>query len=228
MGLRGQYLDLGRQDERRIEPGAQRFDLAPGTVDSRLGPAMTGHQLDLALSAGRHAIERAKLAGADLIWADGQGLGAALTNAAWERWLRRSETTAASILDLGLEWGADLRRRGQPPVPVPVPVPALSASGAALGCCALDCAAARASDCAGAILHRHGDALADPYEMLRRIGGFEHAALVGSALAAAQLGLRWVALGESARVARRLAVRLNRTVALWLEPARAERVLALQ
>jgi hypothetical protein len=209
---------------------------------------MNGHQLDLALSAGRHAVERAKLAGVDLIWAEGRGHGAALTNAAWGRWLRSTEPTATLGLNAAFKRDADPRARDEPLAPCVSPAAVArcplsgigdSAGDCTSGCtgdcpgdcpgdCTGDCTGDNVSDWAGAILRRHADVLTDPYEALRRIGGFEHAALVGSALAAAQLGLRWVALGESAHVARRLSVRLNPSVAGWLDRARAERVLALQ
>jgi nicotinate-nucleotide--dimethylbenzimidazole phosphoribosyltransferase len=231
-----QSLDLGRQDCRCVEPGAQRFDLAPGTADSRFRPAMNGHQLDLALSAGRHAVERAKLAGVDLIWAEGRGHGAALTNAAWGRWLRSTEPTATLGLNAAFKRDADPRARDELLAPCVSPAAVARCPLSGIGDCTSDCPSDNARDCisdsvrdwAGAILRRHADVLTEPYEALRRIGGFEHAALVGSALAAAQLGLRWVALGESAHVARRLSVRLNPSVAVWLDRARAERVLALQ
>jgi nicotinate-nucleotide--dimethylbenzimidazole phosphoribosyltransferase len=70
---------------------------------------------------------------------------------------------------------------------------------------------------AGLILGRHATDLSSPYEALRCIGGFEHAALVGSALAAAQLGLQWEAVGESAVIARLLALWLNPSVKPWLQ-----------
>jgi nicotinate-nucleotide--dimethylbenzimidazole phosphoribosyltransferase len=163
-------LDLGRHDAARVDPQAQRFDLGPGTRDSRLGPAMDAHQLDRALSAGRQAIERAKLEGVALILAHGEaGAGAQSTNRAWRH-----------LLDGGVVEHPD--------------------ADAAL------------------IRERHAETLerADPYQALRCLGGFEHAALVGSALAAAQLGLAWRAVGTSAWIASLLALRLNPSARAWL------------
>ncbi len=175
-------LDLGRHDGARIDPAAQRFALGPGTRDSRQDAAMDGHQLDLALSAGRHAVERAKLDGVSLIWAQGQGVGSTVTNQLWRQLLQSGS------------------QRVQP---------GLGSVAAA----SLPEAAAIDASC---ILRRYASALSDPYRALGCLGGFEHAALVGSALAAAQLGLRWIAVGESAEIARRLALVLNPSVELWL------------
>lgn len=165
-------LDLGRHHAARVDPQAQRFDLGPGTLDSRLGAAMDGHQLDRALSAGRQAVERAKLEGVALLLAQGggTGTGAQITNRAWRH-----------LLNAG-----GLGEREDPDTAL--------------------------------ILARHAETLewADPYQALRCLGGFEHAALVGSALAAAQLGLAWRAVGTSARIAMLLALRLNPSVRAWL------------
>lgn len=177
-------LDLGRHDGARIDPAAQRFDLGPGTRDSRRGAAMDGHQLDLALSAGRHAVERAKLDGVSLIWAQGQGAGSTVTNQLWRQLFQRG----SQRVQYGL--------------------------GSVAGGVGLTEAAAIDESCT---LRRHASALSDPYRALRCLGGFEHAALVGSALAAAQLGLRWIAVGESAEIAMRLALRLNPSVEPWLQ-----------
>ncbi len=204
-GLDAVQLDLGRQDPGDIAPRAQRFDLAPGTADSRAVVAMNRHQLDVALSAGRQAIERARLAGFGLIWAQGAGAGATLTNAAWEGWLHGFDGRLCLASDRALDAGSDSRAWRS--------VTTSAASPAARR-------HQGDSDAVARILRRHGKALSDPYEALRCLGGFEHAALVGSALAAAQLGLPWLALGASAQVALRLAVALNPSVVPWLEAAR--------
>lgn len=197
-------LDLGRHDATRVESAAQRFDLGPGTFDSRRSAAMDDHQLDLALSAGRHAVERAKLDGVALIWAQGGGAGANTTNQAWGQRFRQMRDTPLpddSVSNLAFSKGwSGYCQRFEP----------------------LSNAASKATD-AVLILKRHASGLSDPYEALRCLGGFEHAALVGSALASAQLGLRWVADGESAEIAMLLAHCLNPSVKPWL---RAESVLS--
>lgn len=83
-----------------------------------------------------------------------------------------------------------------------------------------------------AALHRHRDELTDPAQALRRLGGFEIAALTGACIAAAQAGLPVLVDGFIATTAALAAVRINPGVADWLifahrsaEPGHA-RVLA--
>ncbi|WJW75161.1 nicotinate-nucleotide--dimethylbenzimidazole phosphoribosyltransferase [Thiohalobacter sp. IOR34] len=70
-----------------------------------------------------------------------------------------------------------------------------------------------------AILQRaldfHGTALAEPREALRRLGGFEIAALAGAFLRAAQLGLPVLVDGFIASAAALAAARLNPAAAAW-------------
>ncbi|NEX16347.1 MAG: hypothetical protein C1943_06900 [Halochromatium sp.] len=199
-------LDLGRHDPARIDPAAQRFDLGPGTADSRLGAAMDAYQLDLALSAGRHAVERAKLEGIRLIQAQGAGVGAGITNQLW--WLLFGRWPVSSMAtDAGLRLACRHRRTERDPLALDARVRASGVGGVRSLVTGVDL---------GPILQRHAMALSNPYLALRHLGGFEHAALVGSALAAAQLGLRWQGLGESAAIARLLALCLNPSVAPWL------------
>jgi hypothetical protein len=236
-------LDLGRHSGARIDPAAQRFDLGLGTFDSRLGAAMNPHQLDLALSAGRHAVERAKLDGVDLIQAQGAGAGAVITNQVWRQLLRRwSESCITEGSGSRLPCKAELsehrarsaghteagdRRRNCALASVADGNRRMLACGPSLGCCGYGrrlhdqsaLVVAAVEDPSGPravesehILRRHAAELSEPYEALRRLGGFEHAALVGSALAAAQLGLRWLAAGESAEIAGLLALRINPSV----------------
>jgi nicotinate-nucleotide--dimethylbenzimidazole phosphoribosyltransferase len=62
----------------------------------------------------------------------------------------------------------------------------------------------------------HQPYLADPYECLRRLGGFEIAALTGAYIAAAQRGLVVLVDGFIATVAALLATRLRTGVREWL------------
>jgi nicotinate-nucleotide--dimethylbenzimidazole phosphoribosyltransferase len=62
----------------------------------------------------------------------------------------------------------------------------------------------------------HGAALADPFEALRRVGGFELAALAGAYLACAQAGIPAVVDGFICSAAALCAVRLNPGVQPWL------------
>ncbi len=63
---------------------------------------------------------------------------------------------------------------------------------------------------------RHAGAGDDPLEILRRLGGFEIAALTGSYIAAAQRGLPALVDGFITSVAALLAVRIQPTVRDWL------------
>lgn len=81
----------------------------------------------------------------------------------------------------------------------------------------------------------HRAHLADPLEVLRRLGGFEIAALTGSLLACAHMGVPVLVDGFIATVAALVAVRLSPGVADWLiyahtsaEPGHARVLQALQ
>ncbi|MEO4047279.1 nicotinate-nucleotide--dimethylbenzimidazole phosphoribosyltransferase [Pseudomonas sp. CAU 1711] len=65
-------------------------------------------------------------------------------------------------------------------------------------------------------LSLHGAALAEPLEALRRVGGFELAALAGAYLACAQAGIPAVVDGFICSAAALCAVRLNPGVRPWL------------
>ena len=104
-------------------------------------------------------------------------------------------------------------------------------AGTALACMLLDCAAAElvgpgtGLDHAGvarkaAVIERalelHRPASGDPLEALRRLGGFEIAALTGAYIACAQQGIAVLVDGFICSVAALLAVRLNPTCRDWL------------
>lgn len=61
----------------------------------------------------------------------------------------------------------------------------------------------------------HGSALAEPLEVLRRLGGFEMAALVGLYLRGAQLGIPLLVDGFIATTAALVAVRVNASAREW-------------
>lgn len=65
-------------------------------------------------------------------------------------------------------------------------------------------------------LARHRDALEDPLEVLRRLGGFEIAALCGAYLSASQQGMPVLIDGFISSVAALVALRLNPAAAPWL------------
>lgn len=65
-------------------------------------------------------------------------------------------------------------------------------------------------------LARHGGVAADPLERLRRLGGFEIAAMTGAYLRAGQLGLPALVDGFISTVAALVAVRIQPALAPWL------------
>lgn len=129
------------------------------------------HRLDVALSAGRHAAERAKLAGvAHLIGV------APSVRPAIEWWLRRTDASAPDAPDAAHER----------------PCLDRCPSGSAL--------------------------CFDPYDALRCRGRPEIAALVGVAIAAAQMGIPFSLPDPAGGVAADAAFGLNPGVRAWLDP----------
>lgn len=181
----GVVLELGRCSAHRGDAEVQRVERASGPADTGFAAAMTVHQLDRALSAGRQAVERAKLDGVELVAVGSAGIGTGATNRAWGAWLAEETATIGSCGSHD-GWKPMQRQRRT---------------------------RCRVSD---AIPAQHADASKDPYTALRYLGGFEHAALVGAMLSAAQLGLPLLSLGSSASVAARLAVRLNGSIEPWV------------
>jgi nicotinate-nucleotide--dimethylbenzimidazole phosphoribosyltransferase len=130
---------------------------------------MDKHRLDLALSAGRHAAERAKLAGVERL------------------------VGFAPLLDS--ETGRDLPGRagfGKAAASIP-------------HCCVWSL--------------RTDVSRRDPYAVLSCPGLPEIAALVGVAIAGAQMGVSICLPGPAGEVVSHLAVLLNHGVSAWLDPA---------
>ena len=169
-----------------VDPGAlegvRRYDLGPGTANFLLGPAMDEHQCARALAAGRHAAERAQLAGADLFIGGEMGIG---------------NTTAAAALACAL--------LGAPADDLAGPGTGLDAQGFARKIAILERA-----------LARHSEHLSHPHETLRRLGGFEIAALAGSYIACAQMGVPVLVDGFISSAAALAAERLRPGVTEWL------------
>jgi hypothetical protein len=141
-------------------------------VDDGLGTradCIDKHRVDLALSAGRHAAERAKLAGVERLvgWApllDNQTGRSVPSPAGFEN------ATASTPDRVCRSFPPDLSRR-------------------------------------------------DPYDVLGCPGHPEIAALVGVAIAGAQIGVPLCLPGPAGEVVSRLAVLLNHGVSAWLDPA---------
>src|SRR6185436_6673874 len=74
LGATLEVINLGTVNNPGALEGVKTYDLGPGTANFTQEPAMTEHQLALALHAGRHAAERAKLAGAQLFIGGDMGI----------------------------------------------------------------------------------------------------------------------------------------------------------
>ncbi len=159
----------------------------PGSTAARTDPRhctpLDIHRLDLALSAGRHAVERAKLAGIGLVTARGLGSGG---------------LDSALALACAMS-GADTQ-----------------ASWASVAADRLDGEDLPDLESVRATLMHHAGHLDDPYEALRRLGEMELAALVGTCLACAQLGVSFRPLGYPAEVAALAARRLHPGIGPWI------------
>lgn len=187
LGATLEIINLGTVNNPGPLPGVKDAALGPGTANFVRAPAMSGHQLARALHTGRHAVERARLAGAQLFI--GGDMGIANTSAA--------TALACALLDL-------------PPEQLAGPGTGLDARGVAHKAAVIRRA-----------LDLHGDQLAAPLEALRRVGGFEIAALAGAYIACAQIGLPVLVDGFIAGSAALAAFRLHPGVNDWLLYAHA-------
>ena len=75
LGAELEVINLGTAHETGRIDGVKDYALGPGTANFTQGPAMTQHQAACALGAGRHAAERARLAGAQLFIGGEMGIG---------------------------------------------------------------------------------------------------------------------------------------------------------
>ncbi|WP_147431207.1 nicotinate-nucleotide--dimethylbenzimidazole phosphoribosyltransferase [Thiocapsa rosea] len=139
----------------------------------RLTRPLDKHRLDVALSAGRHAAERAKLAGVAHL------IGVAPSVRPVPRWWLRATDAFAPCA--GYEFPCLDRCLGEPPF------------------------------------------CFDPYDALRCRGRPEIAALVGVAIAAAQMGIPFCLPDPAGEIAVDAAVGLNPGVRAWLDPISADR-----
>lgn len=150
-----EVINLGTVEETGPLEGVTDVRIGPGTANFVEGPAMDLHQLALAMNAGRHAAERARLAGTEIYLAGEMGIG---------------NTTAAAAVACAL--------MGAEPEELVGPGTGLDDAGVRHKAEVIR----RAMD-----LHRgHMD---EPVECLRRVGGFEIAAMSGAYLACAQMGM---------------------------------------
>jgi nicotinate-nucleotide--dimethylbenzimidazole phosphoribosyltransferase len=181
LGAPLEVINLGTAFDTGPIAGVKDYHLGPGTANFTREPAMNEQQLGSALAAGRHAAERARLAGAQLFIGGEMGIG---------------NTTAASALACALLDAPAERLAG--------PGTGVDAHGVARKIEVIRRALARHS-------HHHGT----PLEALRRLGGFEIAALTGAYIACAQIGLPVLVDGFIASSAALAATRLCPGAGHW-------------
>ncbi|MEW5703556.1 MAG: nicotinate-nucleotide--dimethylbenzimidazole phosphoribosyltransferase [Pseudomonadota bacterium] len=181
LGAELEVINLGTVDDPGPLEGVLNLSLGPGTANFCREPAMHEEQLFRALSAGRQAVERAKLAGARLFIGGEMGIGNTTTAAA----------LACALLDEAPE--------------------RLAGPGAGLGAQGI----AHKTGIISQALDRHSRYHGAPLEALRRLGGFEIAALTGSYMACAQMGLPSLVDGFISSVAALIAARLCPGAESW-------------
>lgn len=177
-----EIIDLGTRSGLKPIPGVRHQPLGRGTANLRRTAAMNRHQLEQALCAGRQAVQRARLTGAELFI--GGEMGIANTTAA----------TATACALLSADPG--------------------ELAGPGTG---LDPAGVRhKSNVIRDALALHGPHLTSLREALRRLSGFEIAALCGAFVACGQTGLPCLVDGFIASTAALAAVRINPAIRPWL------------
>jgi nicotinate-nucleotide--dimethylbenzimidazole phosphoribosyltransferase len=182
LGATLEVTNLGTVNDPGPIDGVSSLKLGAGTANFTLGPAMNEHQLALAFHAGRHAAERAKLAGAQLFIGGEMGIGNSTAATA----------LACALLDIAPEQLAG-------------PGTGLDAAGVQ-----------RKIDVIRRALQLHNGHMLSPLEALRRVGGFEIAALAGSYLACAHMGVPVLVDGFIASSAALAAARMHAGVKEWL------------
>lgn len=187
LGATLDVVNLGTVNDPGDIPGVTRRIIAPCTGNLCEGAAMTPLQLDAALAAGAASVAQARTAGAQVFIGGEMGI---------------ANTTAATALACALLRVAPCE---------------LAGAGTGLD----DAGIARKVAAVERALHLHAevgaaDEPAAAREYLRRIGGFEIAALSGAFVAAAQAGLPVLVDGFITTAAALAAVRINRGVRAWL------------
>jgi nicotinate-nucleotide--dimethylbenzimidazole phosphoribosyltransferase len=182
VGASLEVINLGTAFDTGPLERVKNYTLGPGTANFTQEPAMNAHQLACALAAGRHAVERARLKGAQLFIGGEMGIG---------------NTTAASALACALLDALPERLAG--------PGTGLDAHGVV-----------HKTEVIRRALDRHSAHHGIPLEALRRLGGFEIAALTGSYIACAHIGLPVLVDGFISSVAALVATRLCAGAREWM------------
>ncbi len=182
LGAALEVINLGTAFDTEPLEGVKNYALGPGTANFAVEAAMSEHQLACALAAGRHAVERAKLNGAQLFI--GGEMGIANTSAA---------TALASLL-LNIA-----------PTQLTGPGTGLDASGVTHKAAVIEAA-----------LALHKPYIQSPLEALRRVGGFEIAALAGAYISCGHIGIPVLVDGFISSSAALVASQLCPAVKEWL------------
>ncbi|TVQ74108.1 MAG: nicotinate-nucleotide--dimethylbenzimidazole phosphoribosyltransferase [Chromatiaceae bacterium] len=182
LDARLEVINLGTVTDTGPLEGVLDVRVGPGTANFVSAPAMDVHQLALAMNAGRHSAERARLAGTELYIAGEMGIG---------------NTTAAAGLSCAL-MGLDPRE--------------LAGPGTGLDVAGVS----HKADVLRRALAFHKDHLEDPVECLRRLGGFEIAAMSGAYLACAQMGMPIMVDGFISSAAALATVRICPSARNWM------------
>jgi len=182
IGAELEVINLGTAHETGCLDKVKDYALGPGTANFSLEAAMTEHQLARALAAGRHAAERAQLAGTALFI--GGEMGIANTSSA---------TALACIL------------LNETPAIMAGPGTGLDSAGLA-----------HKVDVIQHALELHMTDAVTPLEALRRVGGFEIAALAGAYIACAKMGIPVLVDGFISTSAALVATHLCPGVEDWL------------
>lgn len=181
LGAGIEIVNLGTATDTGALAQVKDCRLGPGTANFTESPAMSRQQLADALDAGRHAAERARLAGCELFIGGEMGI---------------ANTTSAAALACAL-----LARL---PEDLSGPGTGLDAGGVA-----------HKAQVIRRALDRHAEHLEQPLEILRRLGGFEIAALTGSYIACAHAGIPVLLDGFIATTAALAAARLCPGARQW-------------
>jgi nicotinate-nucleotide--dimethylbenzimidazole phosphoribosyltransferase len=182
LGAQLEVVNLGTVHDPGPLPKVLNLHLGAGTDNFCQGPAMDEETLGRAMHAGRHATERAKLAGAQLFIGGEMGIG---------------NTTAAAALACAL---------------LDAPPEEIAGPGTGLD----DAGVSRKIEVIHRALARHPGLREQPLEALRRLGGFEIAALTGAYMACAHMGLPVLVDGFISSVAALVASRLCSGSSVWM------------
>ncbi len=225
-----ELVDLGTAVPIEPLPGVLHLNLGPGTANFAQGPAMTEAQCHAALAAGRDSAERARAEGADLYLGGEMGIGNATTASALAAALTGTSATTLAGPGTGLD-AAGVQRKAQV-IDQALALHRAHCEPPLLGASknvgeAVSARQKQAKKRSLRAVNEHFEPVfnaamttqvvfSGALEALRRLGGFELAALAGAYLACAQRGIPVLVDGFICSVAALCAVRLNPTCRPWL------------